>query len=165
MICKKNVRSLFVSGIVTMLLLAIVSSSGFAAENSKDLEGSWRVTIGGGPGTPELPTWYEAFVTFTGNGGLVATIADPSIKTGHGAWTRKPKQVFPVTILLYQFGPTGSFVGTLKARATLRVNDKSDSFDSDDYHFEFFDKDGHPTGFSGTGSAHGTRIKVEPADG
>jgi hypothetical protein len=72
------------------------------------------------------------------------------------------KERFAVTILLFQFSPAGLFLGTLKARATLEVNDKSDTFDSDDYQFEFFDSVGNPTGFVGVGTAHGTRIKVEP---
>jgi hypothetical protein len=150
------------SFILTWLILTIASASAFADNKPKGLEGSWRVTITAGPGTPELPPWYQALVTFDPSGGLVATITDPLLKTGHGAWEKNGRQTFPVTILLFQFGPDGEFLGTLKARATLKLNDRSDTFDSDDYQFEFFDPDGNPTGFVGTGAAHGTRIRVEP---
>jgi hypothetical protein len=45
---------------------------------------------------------------------------------------------------LPQFDPSGSFVGTLKAGATLQVNKKSQTFDSDDYRFELLDPDETP---------------------
>jgi len=93
---------------------------------------------------------------------LVATITDPFLNTGHGAWAKTGKRAFAVTILLFQFSREGAFLGTLKARATLRPTREGDSFDSDDYQFEFFDPDGEPTGFLGIGAAHGSRIKVEP---
>lgn len=161
-IARTILRSFIVIGIITVLVAGIASTSAFADEKTKGLQGSWRVTITGGAGTPDLPSWYQALVTFGADGGLVATITDPFLNTGHGAWGKKEKNAFAVTILLFQFNPEGSFVGTLKARATLSLNDKLDTFDSDDYQFEFFDPDGKPTGILGIGAAHGTRIKVEP---
>lgn len=152
----------FMPGVMTVLIVATADPSAFADSKASRLEGSWRVTITGGTGTPPLPTWYQALVTFGQDGGLVATITDPLLQTGHGAWGKKGKQTFAVTILLFQFGPDGSFLGTLKARATLELNDKADTFSSDDYQFEFFDPNGNPTGFVGIGAAHGTRVKVEP---
>lgn len=161
-IARTILRSFIVIGIITVLVVGIASSSAFADEKTKGLQGSWRVTITGGAGTPDLPSWYQALVTFGADGGLVATITDPFLNTGHGAWGKKEKNTFAVTILLFQFNPEGSFLGTLKARATLSLNNKLDTFDSDDYQFEFFDPDGKPIGFVGIGAAHGTRIKVEP---
>jgi hypothetical protein len=158
---KKRLSSFILTGVI--VLIAVATAPAFADSKPKGLEGgSWRVTITAGPGTPELPTWYQALVTFDASGGLVATITDPLLKTGHGAWNKNGKQTFPVTILLFQFSSEGEFLGTLKARATLKLNDGSNTFDSDDYQFEFFDPDGNPTGFVGTGAAHGARIKVEP---
>jgi hypothetical protein len=161
-IARTILRSFIGTGIITVLVLGIASSSAFANEKAKGLQGSWRVTITGGAGTPVLPSWYQALVTFGADGGLVATITDPFLNTGHGAWGKKEKNTFAVTILLFQFNPEGLFLGTLKARTTLSLNEKLDTFDSDDYQFEFFDSDGQPTGFVGIGAAHGTRIKVEP---
>ena len=152
----------FIASSIALLIFAVGPAVSFADDNSKGLEGSWRVTITGGSGTPELPRWYQALVTFDRNGGLVATITDPFLNTGHGAWAKTGKKAFAVTILLFQFSRDGAFLGTLKARATLRSNREGDSFDSDDYQFEFFDPDGKPTGFLGIGAAHGSRIKVEP---
>jgi hypothetical protein len=161
--CKgKIVRIVVLIGITTILLAAAGNYPSFADEKSESIEGSWAVTITGGPGTPPLPTWYGALVTFTPNGGLISTITDPLITTGHGSWTRTKKQSFPITILLRQFDATGKFLGTLKARATLKVSHNGDEFSSDDYRFDFFDSDGNPTGFVGVGKAHGKRIDVEP---
>ena len=157
----KTLWRFILAGVMTVLIVATANPSAFADGKANGLEGSWRVTITGGEGTPNLPTWYQALVTFGPDGGLVATITDPLLQTGHGAWGKTGKQTFAVTILLFQFGPEGSFLGTLKARATLEVNHKSDTFDSDDYRFDFFDPVGDPTGF-GVGAALGTRIKVEP---
>jgi len=125
------------------------------------LEGSWTVGITGGQGTPDLPSWYKAQVTFTPGGGLVATITDASIQTGHGAWVQVGKRKFAITISLFQFDESGNFVGTLKARATLKVDKKSQTFASDDYQFELVDPNGNPTGLAGVGTAHGERIKAE----
>lgn len=147
---------------MTLVFVAITTLSALADEKAKGLAGSWRVTITGGEGTPELPSWYQALVTFTAGGGLVATITDPLLTTGHGAWRKKDKNAFAVTILLFQFSPEGAFLGTLKARATLSLNEGLETFESDDYQFEFFDPEGKPTGFVGIGAARGTRIKVEP---
>jgi hypothetical protein len=153
------------AAIVAISALAAVSASGALAgekSKSKELLGSWSVSITEGSGTPDLPSWYKAYVTFTPGGGLIATITDANIKTGHGTWAQVGKHSFAITIFLPQFNPDGSFAGTLKARATLHVNKKSQTFDSDDYRFDFFDPDGNPTGFAGTGTAHGVRIQVEP---
>jgi hypothetical protein len=154
------------TAIVVVAVVSALTGGGTAVAGQKpksnDLLGSWTVSITEGPGTPDLPTWYRAHVTFTPGGGLVATITDANIKTGHGTWTQVGKRRFAITILLPQFDPGGSFVGTLKARATLQVNKKSQTFDSDDYRFELLDPDGNSTGFTGSGTAHGARIKVEP---
>ena len=166
MLVSKMMRALTVIAVISILTVVTGNRFGLAEQKSKSsedsLEGSWVVTIKEGPGTPELPSWYKALVTFSPGGGLVATITDALLKSGHGAWVQTGKRKFAVTILLFQFDPAGNFLGTLKARATLRVRSKSDTFDSDDYQFEFFDPDGNPTGFAGEGTAHGTRIEVEP---
>lgn len=165
MLVRKMIRALTV--IAVMSIFTVVTGNRFALAEQKSkssddsLEGSWTVTIKEGPGTPELPSWYKALVTFNPGGGLVATITDALLKTGHGAWTQTGKRKFAVTILLFQFDPIGKFLGTLKARATLKLHGKSDTFESDDYQFEFFDPDGNSIGFFGVGTAHGTRIAVE----
>ena len=64
---------------------------------------------------------------------------------------------FAITIELRQFA-SGAFVGTLKATATITVNNAATQFTSDEYRFEFFDSDGNSTGFSGIGQATGIRI-------
>lgn len=165
MIIKRSFLALIIIGVMAVLVTVMgACSSSDASSDGRQIEGSWVVTITEGPGTPDLPSWYAALVTFGGGGGLVATITDPLLSTGHGAWVKTGSQKFAVTILLRQFDPEGNFLGTLKARATLILDDTSGTFSSDDYQFEFFDIDGNPTGFVGTGAAHGTRIVVEPLE-
>ena len=110
-----------------------------------------------GGGDAALPDWYGALVTFTREGGLVATITDGAISTGHGAWSKVGSHEFAITIELRQFA-SGAFVGTLKATATITVNNAATQFTSDEYRFELFDSDGNSTGFSGIGQATGIRI-------
>ena len=125
-----------------------------------DIAGSWRVRIVGGPGTPPLPSWYGALATFTRDGGLVATIRDSSISTGHGAWIPTKRREFAISIELLLFDSAGEFAGTLRSTATLRVDKDGSAFTSDDYAFESFDINGNPTGFAGVGQALGTRLTV-----
>ena len=161
---SRAVRTLTAIALVALLTTSIGSLDALAGQKSKSkasLLGSWSVTITGGPGTPQLPDWYGAQLTVSPGGGAVATITDPNIQTGHGAWERRGKRKFAITIPLFQFDPSGTFLGTLKANATLKLNKKSTRFESDDYRFEVFDPDGNPTGLSGVGAAHGVRINVE----
>jgi len=143
--------------------LATVTATGAADGASRpfSLTGSWTVKIKGGRGTPALPRWYGSMVTFTSGGGLIATITDPNIKTGHGSWTRVGSRSFRVTILLWQFDSSGQFLGTLKAQATLNVGRSGQTFTSNNYRFSFSDPNGKSTGLAGVGSASGRRIPVE----
>ena len=154
---------LIVIATLATMLAGAASPSETVGESKGALEGSWRVVITGGVGTPTLPAWYGALVTFTREGGLVATITDGAISTGHGAWSKVANHEFAITIELRQFDAVGNFAGTLKATATITVDNAATQFTSDEYHFEFFDPDGDPTGFSGIGQATGTRISVSPA--
>jgi len=164
MFTRRRIMTLTTIVVIAILIALIGSQGALTDQRSKSkpssLYGSWTVSITEGPGTPDLPPWYKAQVTFTSGGGLVATISDANIQPGHGAWRRLGKRKFAITIFLFQFDSSGDFLGTLRARATLEVNKKSRIFNSDDYRFKFFDPDGNPTGFAGVGTAHGTRIKV-----
>ncbi len=147
------------TGLLIFLITAIAPRSGFA-DSKGDIEGAWIVSITGGPGTPSLPSWYRALATFTHDGGLIETITDPLIGTGHGRWVKTHGHEYAVTTLLFRFDATGDFLGTLKARATLALSKTGNEFDSSEYLFEFFDRDGNLLA-SGTGTAHGTRLTVE----
>src|SRR5919204_1177155 len=152
-------RTLTAIALLALLATLAAAPGALAAKKSRaraSLLGSWSVTITGGRGTPQLPDWYGAQVTFSPGGGAVATITDPNIQTGHGTWKRLGKRAFAVTIRLFQFDASGAFLGTLQANATLELNAKSTRFESDDYRFRVFDPDGKPTGATGVGAAHGT---------
>ena len=155
-------RSIMLAVLLTMALLMAMPPASRADDSAAQLEGSWVVSIAGGDGTPPLPTWYRAFVTFSRNGGLVATITDATISTGHGAWLRTGPRTFAISILLNQFDPNGVFLGTLKARSTLTVNRRGGAFTGDPYEFAFLDTQGDATPFVGIGIAHGVRIAAEP---
>jgi hypothetical protein len=160
---NRALRTLIAIALVGGLTALVGSQDALAAQKSKStppLLGSWRVTITGGPGTPPLPSWYGSLVTFSPGGGAVATITDPNIQTGHGAWKQLGGRKFAVAIFLFQFDQSGKFAGTLKATATLKLNKKSTSFRSHNYQFQIFDPDGNPTGSSGIGEAHGVRINA-----
>lgn len=164
---KRSIQTLAAVVLVAVLTALVGSQVAFpdqkshSTASSASLSGSWTVGITGGKGTPSLPDWYKAQVTFTRDGGLVSTITDADIQPGHGAWTRIGKRKFAITIFLFQFAPSGDFLGTLRARATLNVSRNGRTFDSDNYRFDFSDPDGHPAGLAGVGKAHGVRIKVQ----
>jgi hypothetical protein len=158
---RPRIRLIITTSLAVMLVGAVYPSRSLG-ESKGALEGSWRVSIAGGEGTPPLPAWYGALVTFTREGGLVATITDGTISTGHGAWAKVGSHTFAITIELRQFDAGGAFLGTLKATATITINNAATEFTSDAYHFEFFDPFGTPTGFSGVGEATGTRISATP---
>ena len=146
---------------VTAVLVSVMTPGSVLADHHGSIEGAWVISITAGPGTPPLPTWYKALATFAPDGGLIETITDPLICTGHGRWTRVHGGGVAVTTLLFQFDASGHFLGTLKARANLTVDRSGDTLSSDAYLFEFFDPDGNLV-TSGQGAAHGTRIVVQP---
>ena len=144
------------------VLWAVGAPRHVLAGDGEGIQGAWIVSITGGPGTPPLPNWYRALATFTDDGGLIQTITDPSIGTGHGRWEKLHRgQGFAVTTLLFRFDAAGDFQGTLKARGTLTLDRTGNQFTGDPYVFEFFDKDGNFVG-TGRGVAVGKRITVEP---
>ena len=126
--------------------------------------GSWDVTITSlkWPGG-SLPDWYRARATFGRSGGLVQTVTDPFITTGHGTWKKIAPRTFAVTTFLSQFAPDGTFLGTIKASATILVRLDGKHFKGEPYRFEFFDPDGKLL-LTGSGVARGTRIRAEPID-
>jgi hypothetical protein len=147
--------------IVTAVLVSVMTPGSILAEHRGSIEGAWVISITAGPGTPPLPSWYKALATFAPDGGLIETITDPLIGTGHGRWTRIHGGGVAITTLLFQFDASGHFLGTLKARANLTVDRSGDTLSSDAYLFEFFDPNGNLV-TSGQGAAHGTRIVVQP---
>src|SRR2546430_4113340 len=109
----KRKISLLICILTGVVLTVVAQRSSFADEQGK-IEGAWVISITGGEGTPPLPNWYRALATFTHEGGLIETITDPSIGTGHGRWVKSRGQEFAITTLLFRFGATGDFLGTLR---------------------------------------------------
>jgi hypothetical protein len=161
MITKKILLVLIMAGITVILVTAMVTQSRLSSASSpgQQMEGSWLVAVAG----EGLPRWYSALATFTRDGGVVQTVTDPLISTGHGEWVRTGDREFAVTTLLLRFDETGDFIGTIKGRAVFKLNETLDELTSDRYLWELFDRDGNPLS-SGVGTAQGTRIRVEPLD-
>jgi hypothetical protein len=153
---QRSLRIFLVAGVIALLVVAMTIPLSFADDNPR-LQGLWKVTITGVSGAPPSPSQYH--VIFGPRGGLTAKVADPFLNTGYGLWRKVGERTFAVTILMFQFDASGQFLGTEKVQATLELNKKSDVFDSDDYHFEFFNPDGTSTGITGDGTAHGTRLQ------
>jgi hypothetical protein len=156
---KRKIRLL--GCILTGVALTVMAPRSSLAGEQGKIEGAWVITITGGVGTPSLPSWYRALATFTRDGGLIETITDHSISTGHGRWAKGHGQEFALTTLLFRFDGAGNFLGTLKARGNVTLDKTGDEFTSDAYLFEFFDPDGNLV-TSGVGKGHGTRIVVQP---
>jgi hypothetical protein len=92
----------------------------------------------------------------------VSTIPALGVLTpGHGVWTHLGSRQFGFTAMgiLYDIN-TGAYLGMLRARALLILNDAGDQMSGTDK-VEVFDPDGNLV-FAATGSTTFTRIKFEP---
>ena len=119
------------------------------------LEGTWNVTV---TPDPRMGPPFPALVTFTSNGGLVVSDKlGPGV--GQGAWAQSGDHTFNYTILKLSFDSKGQFVGTLKVRQAITVNETFDAL-SGPSKVDFFDPAGKRT-FSGPESIQGTRMRVE----
>lgn len=83
--------------------------------------------------------------------------------TAHGTWERTGGHQFTYTFLALLYNPTGHFVGTLKVRETITLDNGGDQYDGTSS-IEVFDPFGNvvPAFSSCGGTSHGTRINVEP---
>jgi len=106
---------------------------------------------------------YNADGTLHGSAqGEVSTIPELGVLTpGHGVWAHLGGWQFGFTAMgiLYDIN-TGAYLGMLKARALLTLNDAGDQMSGTDK-VEVFDPDGNLV-FAATGNTTFTRIKFEP---
>jgi hypothetical protein len=155
-----SITGLFVSLLLVALITPFDAKAGGASAPS--LEGSWNVVVG-----PGSPTEFRTLVTYAAGGGLMATapVVPPPFhaSTAHGTWERTGGHQFTFTFLALLYNPTGHFVGTLKVRETLTLDNGGDQYDGTSS-IEVFDPLGNviPAFSSCGGTAHGTRIDVEP---
>lgn len=138
------------------------------ANKSKDLTGSWLVTV-----TPQGAPSFQALKTFDAGGGLIASAQGdvllnpppgvaPVASTAHGAWTRTGKDEFLVTFRQIFYGGDGSFEGGAKIRLTVVLNPADDEW-SGPFKVEYFDAVGNVV-FSGDGTMLASRIVPEPLE-
>jgi hypothetical protein len=165
MMTTKRISFALVAATLMFILIAGLNSrSGVRAggDSAPSLEGSWNVVVG-----PGSPTEFRALVTYAAGGGLMATApivpAPTRASTAHGTWERTGGHQFTYTFQALLYSPTGHFVGTLKVRETLTLDNSGDQYDGTSS-VEVFDPFGNlvPAFSSCGGTAHGTRINVEP---
>lgn len=145
------------------------SKSGAASENkkSKDLQGSWLVTVTPPGGAPP----FQALVTFDAGGGVVGSAqgdvllqappgVPPVATAAHGAWEQTAKREFLFTFRQIFYGADGSSQGGAKIRSAVTLNESGDEW-SGQLKVEYFDTYGNVV-FSGEGTMQATRIVAEP---
>ena len=164
MITKRIGFAVVAATLMFILIAGLNGRTGVRAAggSAPSLEGSWSVVVG-----PGSPTEFKALVTYAAGGGLMASApivpAGVHASTAHGTWERTGGHEFTYTFLALLYNSTGHFVGTLKVRETLTLDNSGDQYDGTSS-VEFFDPFGNvvPAFSTCGGTAHGTRINVEP---
>ena len=160
MTTKRIGLALVAATLMFILIAGLNSRSGVRAggDSAPSLEGSWNVVVG-----PGNPTEFRALVTYAAGGGLMAAapIVPPSLhaSTAHGTWERTGGQQFTYTFLSLLYSPTGHFVGTLKVRELITLDNTGDQYDGTSS-IEVLDPLGNvvPAFSTCGGISHGTRI-------
>lgn len=133
------------------------------AEKKTAIVGSWLGTLG--DGTRVIVTYHSDGTVHGSVQSEVSTIPELGVLTPtHGVWTYLGGQQFGNTGagILYDIN-TGAYLGQIKLRVLLTLNDSGDQMSGPDK-VEIFDADGNLVGTFSTGTSHWTRIKFEPFD-
>jgi len=165
----------FVLATVVLLgLAAAVGDRGSRAQDAKPapgphpVVGSWFVTLA----VTGAMDQEAALDTFAADGTLLISVKPVSpappgapfrqIFTGpmHGSWTAVLADQVAFTVVRLQADENGTYLGTVTVRATLDVGDDGRRL-SGAFDYEVADPAGHIVA-TGTGTAEGTRIAVEP---
>jgi len=129
--------------------------------------GSWQVTVNI-PGNPPPFDSFTAYWALTGDGimlgaaqGDVTPAPFPSSTSQFGAWAQTGKDQFTNTFrsTLYDLS-TGENLGSFKLRQLMTLSDSGDEWNGP-FVLNVYDPDGNVLA-EVTGTAHATRIKVEP---
>jgi hypothetical protein len=171
MIRVKTTGGLAAVGLMAVLLAA---ASPAAADDRRDLGGSWETVITAVE-PPGLPP-FRGLVTFTDDGEVLESrrlyfpfspFGPVMETTGHGAWERQGHRDFAVTFrFLVQAAPNntafpnGDDLGTDRIRMRLRPNASGESL-AGTFQSEARDAEGNVI-FTARGTVTGTRIRPEP---
>ncbi|HXF41591.1 MAG TPA: hypothetical protein VN687_17875 [Blastocatellia bacterium] len=125
------------------------------ANGKNDVIGSWIVDVTAGGGVS-----FKALLTFTSDGGLLESETGAFSSRAHGTWERAGGHTFAFRfIALLSSDLDGTFAGTVSVSSTIRIS--GDEYIDPGFTVKVFDPHGNQV-FSGGGTAHGTRILVEP---
>jgi hypothetical protein len=117
---------------IVCIALAFFTTGAVSANEgtvAPELEGTWRVTLT--PASPNTP--IQVFHTFTRGGVMMESNSSDRSLTGsqtpgHGVWRRTGPHTFAFTFEKLQFDLAGNFVGKLKVREAIQLNQRLDSY-------------------------------------
>jgi hypothetical protein len=173
---KRVFWALLITGVI-VLSTSVTQAQSSATQESQDaaqaglpqslkapqmaIVGSWLGTSGEGN---KLIETYNSDGTFTGSVQTeVSTNPELGVLTpGHGAWKYLGDRQYTATGvgLLYDIN-TGAYMGYLKSRVMLTINEAGDHMSGTDK-VEIYDPDGNLVFAVPPGNTSFTRIKVEP---
>jgi len=160
-----HLKRVLVPVLATAAILAIITGSSALAgsrnrsTDEQHLEGSWMVTAS----VPGVPEDIRGLATFTRDGGVVETTAEPHVTTAHGAWLRTGNREFVVTVWYFRLDETGQFIGSARGRSTFTLN-KTGNAASSKFQLDAFDANDQLIS-SDQGTATATRIAAgEPSN-
>ena len=131
------------------------------AEKKTAIVGSWLGTSG--EGNKLIQSYTSDGIMLGSAQGEVSTVPElGALTTGHGVWEYLGGRQFGVTAvgILYDIN-TGAYLGYLKARLVLTLNQGGDQMSGTDK-VEIFDPDGNLVFAVPPGNTTFTRIKFEP---
>lgn len=151
-------------GLATLIFFLLVTT-GLNAESPKPanpvhIEGTWLFNV-----TPDdnSPPPFIGLVTFSAGGGLVESETDAQI-TGQGTWVESGRDSIAITIMQFEFVPTGDptkppvWDGTYVARGTLKYNPANHQL-SGAFTVSFYDTNGNLV-FTGNATLVGSRVNA-----
>ncbi len=113
--------------VLTMMGIATISASAGGEGGTRQLAGSWMVSVDRGPALPRL----KSLQTYTKGHGIVEISNGPTAarSPAHGAWERTRARTYGATLVFFRYDPSnGAYIGTLKIRQSLELASDGQSF-------------------------------------
>jgi len=145
------------SSTTAMLLSFLRPLAGTDTPDCPTLVGTWQVMV-----SPDGAPSFTAYNVFTADGN--STEFDNSNPPGSqtvavGPWKKTGPNQYAFVEVNQLFDPQGNFAGTFRVKASVTLDDTGDKMTST-FQFTVSDPDGNVV-FQGTGTAAGTRVKVD----
>ena len=134
-------------------------------EHSRGPLGAWIVQVALDPSSvpPGTPLNFMSLITFTVGGGYVASNTGPGAggPPSQGNWVQTGDNKVAGTELRFGLDAAHHFTGINKIRESLTFNEEGDEF-TGSVQVDIFLPDGTLLPIHPAGTAHGTRIAIEP---